>query len=206
MSPPERHFVGIVAVADPVKANAPRRRRRCARRGCALVMLTGDRPRRAQAVARAARDRRCRGRDCSPQQNSRAVQRLKREGRVVAMAGDGVNDAPALAASRRRHRHGHRRRRRARQRRRSRWSRATSPASRGRGTSATRPCATSARISCSPFLFNALGDSDGGGRALSGYRIAPQPDDRRGGDEPELAGGGRQRAEAGAGEAVGKKF
>jgi Cu+-exporting ATPase len=87
---------GLVAVADPVKATTGEAVDRLHAEGLKLVMLTGDNRTTAEAVARRL------GIDqvvaeVLPQEKDAAIERLKREGRVVAMAGDGVNDAPALA-------------------------------------------------------------------------------------------------------------
>jgi Cu+-exporting ATPase len=89
---------GILGVADPVKASAPRAIRDLQAAGLRVVMVTGDSGVTARAVARAL------GLDdviaeVLPEQKAAVVRRLKTEGRVVAMAGDGVNDAPALAAA-----------------------------------------------------------------------------------------------------------
>jgi len=86
------------AIADPIKASTPDAIAALRREGIRLVMLTGDNRTTALAVA---------GRlgigdveaEVLPEQKSAVVERYKREGRVVAMAGDGVNDAPALAAA-----------------------------------------------------------------------------------------------------------
>ena len=80
-------------------------------------MLTGDNRTTAHAVAAQLGIDDVRPR-CCPRQRSRIVRRLQAQGRVVAMAGDGINDAPALAAGRCRHRDGHRHRRRDGERRR----------------------------------------------------------------------------------------
>jgi P-type Cu+ transporter len=87
---------GLVAVADPIKATTAEAVRRLHGENLKLIMLTGDNRTTAEAVARKL------GIDqvvaeVLPQEKDQAVERLKREGRVVAMAGDGVNDAPALA-------------------------------------------------------------------------------------------------------------
>ncbi len=87
---------GLLGVADPVKESAAEAVRRLRDLGLRLVMLTGDNRTTAEAVARQV------GIDeviaeVLPDAKAEAVERLQKEGRVVAMAGDGVNDAPALA-------------------------------------------------------------------------------------------------------------
>ena len=89
---------GVIAVADPIKPTTAEAVRTLQADGLRLVMMTGDNRTTAHAVARAL------GIDAVeaevlPQDKARVVERLRREGRVVAMAGDGVNDAPALAAA-----------------------------------------------------------------------------------------------------------
>jgi Cu+-exporting ATPase len=91
-------MAGALAIADPIKASTPEALRRLKDAGIRVVMLTGDNRTTAEAVARRL------GIDdveaeVLPDQKGAVVGRLKREGRVVAMAGDGVNDAPALAAA-----------------------------------------------------------------------------------------------------------
>ncbi|WP_296706347.1 heavy metal translocating P-type ATPase [Rhodoblastus sp.] len=89
---------GALAIADPVKASTPEALAALKAAGVKVVMLTGDNWTTAKAVARRL------GIDdveaeVLPEQKSSVVQRHKAAGRVVAMAGDGVNDAPALAAA-----------------------------------------------------------------------------------------------------------
>ncbi len=89
---------GAMIVADPVKSTAADAVRQLQAEGLRIVMLTGDVRATAQAVARAV------GIDeviaeVQPNDKRDVVERLQREGRVVAMAGDGINDAPALAAA-----------------------------------------------------------------------------------------------------------
>ena len=91
-------LAGFVAIADPIKANTPRALQSLKAAGVRIVMLTGDGKTTAEAVGREL------GIDeviaeVFPEDKAAVVQRLKAEGRVVAMAGDGVNDAPALAAA-----------------------------------------------------------------------------------------------------------
>ena len=89
---------GVIAIADPIKETTPAALSALSRDGVRVVMLTGDNRTTAQAVARTL------GIDeveagVLPDRKAEVVERLRREGRVVAMAGDGVNDAPALAAA-----------------------------------------------------------------------------------------------------------
>jgi Cu+-exporting ATPase len=87
---------GVLGVADPVKESTPEAIRALRAEGLRVVMLTGDSGATAQAVARAlALDEVIA--EVLPDQKADIVKRLQAEGRVVAMAGDGVNDAPALA-------------------------------------------------------------------------------------------------------------
>ncbi len=87
---------GVVAVADPVKASTPEAMRALADAGVTVVMLTGDNRNTARAVA----DRLGISEfvaEVLPQDKHRIVQEMQAKGRIVAMAGDGINDAPALA-------------------------------------------------------------------------------------------------------------
>jgi Cu+-exporting ATPase len=89
---------GAVAIADPVKATTPEALAALRQEGIRVVMLTGDNRTTAEAVARTLGIEEVEA-DVLPEQKSAVVARLRQEGRVVAMAGDGVNDAPALAAA-----------------------------------------------------------------------------------------------------------
>ena len=89
---------GAIAIADPVKPTTREALDALRREGIRVVMLTGDNRTTAQAVARDLGIEEIEA-DVLPDQKSVIVARLKSEGRIVAMAGDGVNDAPALAAS-----------------------------------------------------------------------------------------------------------
>ncbi|WP_421862119.1 copper-transporting P-type ATPase [Parvibaculum sp.] len=91
-------LAGLIAVADPVKKTSAEALSRLRAEGLRIVMLTGDGRATAEAVAREL------GLDeveaeVLPEDKSEVVKRLQREGRIVAMAGDGVNDAPALASA-----------------------------------------------------------------------------------------------------------
>ena len=89
---------GILAIADPIKETTPEALAILRNEGIAVVMLTGDNRTTAEAVARKLGIDTVEA-EVLPDQKSAIVERLRGEGRVVAMAGDGVNDAPALAAA-----------------------------------------------------------------------------------------------------------
>lgn len=118
------HLLGIVALADPLRDNVPQAVQECRQAGIRVVMITGDHPATALAIARQAGidadagllrgdeiaaldDAALRGSVAvtsvfarvAPQQKLRIVQALKANGEVVAMTGDGVNDAPSLKAA-----------------------------------------------------------------------------------------------------------
>ena len=89
-------LAGLVGVADPIRSSTPDAIRLLHDDGMRIIMLTGDSRTTAEAVARRL------GIDeviaeVLPQQKNEVVKRLQNEGRIVAMAGDGINDAPALA-------------------------------------------------------------------------------------------------------------
>ncbi len=87
---------GLLGVADPVKASTPEAVRSLHGEGIRIVMLTGDNRTTAEAVARRLGIDEVIA-DVLPEEKAAVVKRLQGEGRFVAMAGDGVNDAPALA-------------------------------------------------------------------------------------------------------------
>jgi Cu+-exporting ATPase len=89
---------GAVAIADPIKASTPDALAALRDAHIRVVMLTGDNRTTAQAVAARLGIGEVEA-DVLPDEKSAVVMRLKQEGRIVAMAGDGVNDAPALAAA-----------------------------------------------------------------------------------------------------------
>lgn len=88
----------LFAIADPVKQTTPEALRTLVDEGIRIVMLTGDNRTTADAVARRLGIAEVEA-EVLPEDKSKIVSRLRGEGRIVAMAGDGVNDAPALAAA-----------------------------------------------------------------------------------------------------------
>ncbi|MGA9868742.1 MAG: copper-translocating P-type ATPase [Acetobacteraceae bacterium] len=87
---------GVIAIADPIKANTRTALDGLREAGIHIVMLTGDNRTTAEAVARRLGIDEIEA-DVLPEDKNRAVRKLRSAGRIVAMAGDGVNDAPALA-------------------------------------------------------------------------------------------------------------
>jgi Cu+-exporting ATPase len=90
--------VGILTVSDPIKASTPAAIAQLHRLGLKIIMLTGDNARSADAVAKKL------GLDqveagVAPQDKLERIRQLRQQGQIVAMAGDGINDAPALAAA-----------------------------------------------------------------------------------------------------------
>jgi P-type Cu+ transporter len=93
-----RRLVGAVALADVLKESARQSVADLAREGIRIVMLTGDRKLSAESIARKLQIEDVRS-GVSPEEKAQVVAELRRTGHVVGMAGDGVNDAPALAAA-----------------------------------------------------------------------------------------------------------
>jgi len=89
-------IAGLLGVADPVKESAAEAIKSLKENGLRIVMLTGDSRTTAESVARKLGLDQVEA-EVLPDQKSQVIQRLQGEGRTVAMAGDGVNDAPALA-------------------------------------------------------------------------------------------------------------
>jgi Cu+-exporting ATPase len=89
---------GVIAIADPIKATTPAAISALRQAGIRVVMLTGDNATTAKAVAHRLGITEVEA-EVLPEDKGKVVARLRGEGRVVAMAGDGVNDAPALAAA-----------------------------------------------------------------------------------------------------------
>lgn len=92
----EETAIGIIGISDPIKESSPNAVKELQRQGVRLIMATGDNETTARAVAKELSiDEVYAG--LSPEDKIKLVKRLKAEGRIVAMAGDGINDAPALA-------------------------------------------------------------------------------------------------------------
>jgi len=94
----DRKPAGVIAIADPVKPSAKAALDALRASGLRVVMLTGDNATTAQAVAKTLGIADVKA-DVLPEHKNDVVQQLQKEGRRVAMVGDGVNDAPALAAA-----------------------------------------------------------------------------------------------------------
>jgi Cu+-exporting ATPase len=92
----EKQLAGLIGVIDPVKSSTPEAIRALHENGVRIVMLTGDSRATAQAVARKLGIDEVQA-EVLPDQKGEVVKRLQSQGRIVAMAGDGINDAPALA-------------------------------------------------------------------------------------------------------------
>jgi len=89
---------GIITVSDPIKASTPEAIEQLHQLGLKIIMLTGDNQRTANAVAKTlSLDQVAAG--VEPKDKHARIQQLRQEGQIVAMAGDGINDAPALAAA-----------------------------------------------------------------------------------------------------------
>jgi len=89
---------GVIAIADPIKSTTPAAIEALKQAGLHVVMLTGDNATTARAVARKLGIEEIEA-EVLPEDKNRVVEQLRAQGRVVAMAGDGINDAPALAAA-----------------------------------------------------------------------------------------------------------
>ena len=87
---------GLIGVADPIKDTTPEALNALHREGIKVVMLTGDSRTTAEAVARKLGIDQVQA-EVLPEQKTDVVKQLQMQGRIVAMAGDGINDAPALA-------------------------------------------------------------------------------------------------------------
>ena len=95
----DRRLAGLLVVSDPIKESAVEAIRSLRHAGIRIVMMTGDNRRTAEAVAARVGGIDEVISDVLPEQKQAKVEQLRKEGRRVAMAGDGINDAPALAAA-----------------------------------------------------------------------------------------------------------
>jgi len=91
-------LAGLLAIADPIKETTPEAISQLQKQGIHIVMLTGDNRRTAEAVARTLGIEAVEA-EILPEDKGKIVKKLRNAGRIVAMAGDGTNDAPALAAA-----------------------------------------------------------------------------------------------------------
>lgn len=91
-------LAGALLLSDQVKASTPEAIRHLRADGLRVVMLTGDRPETAQAIAHELNIEEVKA-QVLPQEKGEVIKQLRGEGRIVAMTGDGINDAPALAAA-----------------------------------------------------------------------------------------------------------
>ena len=91
-----KKLAGMIAVADTLKENSAEAVSMLQNMRIEVIMITGDNPRTADAIARKVGIERVLA-DVLPQQKAKEIKRLQKEGRIVAMVGDGINDAPALA-------------------------------------------------------------------------------------------------------------
>lgn len=94
----DKKIAGLMTISDPVKASTPSAISDLHRRGLKIIMLSGDNPRTARTVAQTLNIDEFHG-EVTPGQKQNFVKELKGKNGLVAMAGDGINDAPALAAA-----------------------------------------------------------------------------------------------------------
>lgn len=92
----DSHVVGIIAVADPIKADSAEAMRQLRQQGIRVIMVTGDNAVTAKAISQQAGIYEIRA-QILPQDKAQVVKDLQQEGEIVSMVGDGINDAPALA-------------------------------------------------------------------------------------------------------------
>ena len=89
---------GLLAITDPIKETTPEAIKQIQKQDIHIVMLTGDNRRTAEAVAKTLGIDKVKS-EILPEDKGKIVKKLRDEGKIVAMAGDGINDAPALAAA-----------------------------------------------------------------------------------------------------------
>ena len=167
-------LAGIFGVADPIKATAKEAVRQLQADGLAIVLVTGDNRTTAETVARKL------GIDgmeaeVLPEQKLASIRRMQSEGHTVAMAGDGINDAPALAAADVGIAMGYRDRRGDPERRRHPDPRRPAGHRAGAPAQPRSRCGTSGRILFFAFVYNAVEHPHRGRRALSGFGLLLSP-------------------------------
>jgi Cu2+-exporting ATPase len=94
----EKEVLGYVAITDAIKENSAKAIKELIAQGVEVIMMTGDNHNTAKAVAEHLRLSSFKA-DCLPEDKLKEIERLQAQGKIVAMAGDGINDAPALAQS-----------------------------------------------------------------------------------------------------------
>lgn len=92
----EKQVIGILGISDPIKKTTPQAIEALHKKGCKVIMLTGDNKKTAQAIAKELNIDDVRA-ELEPQDKQKIIKEFKQQGAVVMMAGDGINDAPALA-------------------------------------------------------------------------------------------------------------
>jgi Cu+-exporting ATPase len=92
----EKQVIGILGISDPIKKTTPQAIEALHKKGCKVIMLTGDNKKTAQAIAKELNIDDVRA-ELEPQDKQKIVKEFKQQGALVMMAGDGINDAPALA-------------------------------------------------------------------------------------------------------------
>ncbi len=190
----DKRAAGLIAIADPIRPTTAEALRALSADGIRLVMLTGDNATTARAVARQLGIDEVEA-EALPEQKSAFVERLRASGRKVAMAGDGVNDAPCARCGRRRHRHGRRHRCSDRERRRD----AAAGRSAGNRRGAQFVACDNAQHPPEPrlrFRLQRGRRADCRGRAVSGVWHSIVADDRRCSDGAVVGQRDRQCAAA----------